>query len=76
VYQSCPEEIFQFVDDDVVDRSIVAGGNAVDTIATVAKLSNYQKTKLATFLNSGDAEPTKQRYYPVTPVIQGVIDKF
>jgi hypothetical protein len=23
-YQSCPEEIFQFVDDDVVDRSIVA----------------------------------------------------
>jgi hypothetical protein len=38
-YQSCPEEIFQFVDNDVVDRSIVAGGNVVDTIATVAKLS-------------------------------------
>jgi hypothetical protein len=54
-YQSCPEEIFQFVDDDVVDRSIVVvegGGNVVDTIATVAKLSNYQKTKLATFFNS------------------------
>jgi hypothetical protein len=51
-YQSCPEEILQFVDDDVVNRSIVAGGNLVDTIATVAKLSNYQKEKLATFLNS------------------------
>jgi hypothetical protein len=48
-YQSCPEEIFQFVDDDVVDRSIVAGDNVVETIVTV---SNYQKTKLATFLNS------------------------
>jgi hypothetical protein len=44
-YQSCPEEIFQFVDDDVIDRSIAAGDNVVDTVATVAKLSNYQKTK-------------------------------
>jgi hypothetical protein len=96
VLQSCPEEIFQFVDDDVVDRSIESGGNVVDTIATVGKLSNYQKTKLATFLNSeiqrfdrvsghtsaiqhtiktGDAEPIKQRYYPVTPVIQQVINE-
>jgi hypothetical protein len=94
-YQSCPEENFQFVD-DVVDRSMEMGGNVVDTIATVAKLSNYQKTKLATFLNSelpcfdrvsghttaiqhtiktGDAEPIKQRYYPVTPVIQQVINE-
>jgi hypothetical protein len=94
-YQSCLEEIFQFVD-DVVDRSIVVGGNVVDTVATVAKLSNYLKTKLTTFLNSelprfdkvsgqisasqhtiktSDAEPIKQRHYPVTPVIQQEIYK-
>jgi hypothetical protein len=96
-YQSRPEELFQFADNETVDRSIARRDSAVDTVACLTdnELSNHQRAKLGTFLNTelplsdkvsgrtsliqhtietGDAEPVKQRYYPVTPVIQQAIN--
>ena len=94
-YQSCPEELFPFVEDDKVERSMATGNDTRDTVASLTELSNCQRTRVVTFLNSelprfdkvagrtsviqhtietGHAEPVKQRYYPVTPVIQQAIN--
>jgi hypothetical protein len=50
-YQSCPKELFPFVDDDSADATATIGEKVLHTIATLEDLSKHQKTKLDT-LNS------------------------
>jgi hypothetical protein len=64
--------IFQFADDDPVDRSIATGDEVVGTVANPTELSRYQRTKLVTFLNS--ELPLFDRVSGRTSVIQHIIE--